>query len=1460
MESPENARPPEWVRVDPAALAELAPLTHEELLAFHDGAEPDLRHGAAESVPLLPLGRHLLEALEEHHDAQRAEPEEDRVPPPRHALHVLTGPTGEGKTTLLVQLAARLGPGDDRTVLWLKPGEGSFDPAAALGLLPPEGGVVLLLDHAHGQVDSLHRLLRAAPACRVQVIAASRGSDWRSVRGGDHGWQALDAAYHEHEEVGLDEEAARGLLAAYEALGPEGLLALGQLPAERRAGRLLAGVAEARESEGRSLFGALLGLRHDEVSLDERARGLLRSLEGGENGAERLRALAAVALVDSLEIEGLDPRVLAAWLGRGEGELFEEVLAPLAREAAVSLGGEGTVRRLWMRDPRLADALTVALAAEDSPVDAGNVLAELAVAALELEAEHEDLLNRRELVHLSRRVPRRLGPLVGDERAAGIAVQAAEAACERGARVDLHAERLLALTRAGRSQEAAESARSWLGRLRELDDHDLSIRSFVAAWGRLEWDLGHRDLAVRLVLHSLSDELLAAGGSAPAPLPDSRLLHGLTDLATVHAAWKDQLFAPLAGLAELAREIGGHRHGERREVRPDQVKPPAAEELVELLSEAARAAEPEVRPEGLEAGGELHFETFVRSYRRQVLARFGPILRHVPAQPSSEGLYEALEAHCEETGLEPYEAQLEAFLAIVEEENVVLATPTGSGKSLVGLAAHFTAFCRGRRSVYTAPTKALVNEKFFSLCRDFGSQNVGLMTGDVSLNGDAPILCCTAEILSDMALGEGEDTPFAWVVMDEFHYYTDRARGIAWLIPLLEMRRARFLLMSASLGDPEAVREDVERKTGHATQLVHSTQRPVALEYEYHETTLLEAVADVQRRGITPAYVVCFSKKEAGARALQLKNMPAEDEAVAARLKALRTQVKDRLKTFRFDTPFGKWLKGILLAGIGVHHGGLLPKYRRCVEQLAKENLLWLVSGTDTLGVGVNLPIRTVIFTQLFKWEKDKSRAVSSREFHQIAGRAGRAGHDDAGTAIVLAPEHQVVNTKEKAKAAAKSKKFHPQPEPRGYKPWDEESFQELTRSNPAAMKTRFRISPPLVMKVLTRPGGGMDALERLVRATGLGPEKTEELLQEAREVRRSLLANGSLEELPSPDPEGRTHLAVSEDSRSGRPLMLFLRDALVDLPEGEDFALDVLSLVESVVETSVGKILRGQVARERQRIYEEWCAEGDERPDVEDMKDRQQRATHPQPCRDFIEESFEAWAERHPWLAKGPPRPCSIVRDMFERGLGFNELVKEDELMQEEGPLLRHCSEVYKALRGALPPFVERDEGLRDLTEWLGVVVRQVDSSLIDEWERLSDPESGPAEATEEAEQPAGLADVTKQVRAFRVMVRNEAFGWVRALARRAYRALPLAEDADWSPEERLAPYWAEHEEILTDAEARGPRFFEHDAATGRVTQRLLDPEGHGDWLLHGQVDFEASREQGRAVVTLTRIEAVGG
>ena len=183
--------------------------------------------------------------------------------------------------------------------------------------------------------------------------------------------------------------------------------------------------------------------------------------------------------------------------------------------------------------------------------------------------------------------------------------------------------------------------------------------------------------------------------------------------------------------------------------------------------------------------------------------------------PSSDVLLDRFLEYTAGKRLTLYPAQEEAILELLDGKNVILNTPTGSGKSLVASAMHFASLARGQRSVYTCPIKALVNEKWMALCREFGPDKVGLSTGDATVNRDAPILCCTAEVLANIALREGADADVDDVVMDEFHYYADRDRGVAWQVPLLTMPQARFLLMSATLGDTRVLR-------GGA----HAAQRP----------------------------------------------------------------------------------------------------------------------------------------------------------------------------------------------------------------------------------------------------------------------------------------------------------------------------------------------------------------------------------------------------------------------------------------------------------------------------------------------------------------------------------------------------------------------------------------------------------------------------------------------------------
>src|SRR5271157_1423334 len=420
--------------------------------------------------------------------------------------------------------------------------------------------------------------------------------------------------------------------------------------------------------------------------------------------------------------------------------------------------------------------------------------------------------------------------------------------------------------------------------------------------------------------------------------------------------------------------------------------------------------------------------------------------------PGNDALLGRFLEYAEGRQLQLYAAQESAILELFEEKNVILNTPTGSGKSLVAAALHFKALAQGRRSVYTCPVKALVNEKFMALCREFGPDNVGLCTGDASVNRNAPILCCTAEILANIALREGAQAGVQEVVMDEFHYYADRERGVAWQAPLLTLPQARFLLMSATLGDTTFFEQELTRLNGRPTVTVQSKDRPVPLEYAYSEIALAQTLQRLLAEGKGPVYVVHFTQLEAAQSAQDFTSIKAcsRDE---------KNAIGSALEGFKFTSPYGPEIRRWLKQGIGLHHAGLLPKYRVLVEQLTQRGLLKIICGTDTLGAGINMPIRTVLFTRLCKFDGQKTAILSARDFHQISGRAGRRGFDERGWVVAQAPGHVIENIKldEKAKEGKKSVKRKP-PE-KNFVNWDKQTFIRLIHAQPEKLTSRFAVS-----------------------------------------------------------------------------------------------------------------------------------------------------------------------------------------------------------------------------------------------------------------------------------------------------------------------------------------------------------------------------------------------------------------
>ncbi|HYO18417.1 MAG TPA: DEAD/DEAH box helicase, partial [Dermatophilaceae bacterium] len=271
----------------------------------------------------------------------------------------------------------------------------------------------------------------------------------------------------------------------------------------------------------------------------------------------------------------------------------------------------------------------------------------------------------------------------------------------------------------------------------------------------------------------------------------------------------------------------------------------------------------------------------------------------IPSPPEPDALYDAFEAWVGEQGITLYPAQEEAVIEIMTGSNVILSTPTGSGKTLVATGAHFAALAQGKRTFYTAPIKALVSEKFFALCDIFGAANVGMLTGDASVNNKAPIICCTAEVLANIALRQGADADIGQVVMDEFHFYAEPERGWAWQVPILELPQAQFVLMSATLGDVERFQADLTRRTGRTTALVTSAERPVPLSYSYAITPLHETLEELLATHQAPIYVVHFTQASALERAQALMS-------VNVCTRGEKDAIAELIGGFRFSPGFGR--------------------------------------------------------------------------------------------------------------------------------------------------------------------------------------------------------------------------------------------------------------------------------------------------------------------------------------------------------------------------------------------------------------------------------------------------------------------------------------------------------------------------------------------------------------------------
>ena len=789
-----------------------------------------------------------------------------------------------------------------------------------------------------------------------------------------------------------------------------------------------------------------------------------------------------------------------------------------------------------------------------------------------------------------------------------------------------------------------------------------------------------------------------------------------------------------------------------------------------------------------------------------------------------------------------YPHQEEAALALAAGDHVVLATPTGSGKSLVAIAGVLLALNEGRRAVWTAPIKALVAEKFFDLVDLLGADRVGLATGDAAINVGAPVLVCTAEVLANSALATGSCGEFGFACLDEFHYYGDPDRGWAWQVPLLELFRCQMLLASATLGDMGAIVADLTQRSGRRVTEVMSVDRPTPLHHLWRLTSVSESVQDAVREGLSPVYVVHANQASAIERAQGLVNLNVTT-------RAQRDAIAVAMGGVRMGRGFGETLGRLLRNGVGVHHAGMLPRYRRLVERLAGEGLLPVICGTDTLGVGVNIPIRTVLMTALTKFDGNRVRLFTVREFHQLAGRAGRPGFDPDGHVWAQAPEHVIENTRALSRAgddpkarrkAAKSRA------PEGFVHYDEAAMHRLMSARPEPLVSRFRVTADLVATVLARPDGPA-ALKHLLRTNHDTPSRRRQHQKRAIAVYRSLEAAGVAERRR--DERGRCvgvrvgSLVDGEVERSAlrfsAPLMPFAIEVISTL-EREDLAyvLDVVSVVEAVLDDP-RQILFAQQHAAKGAEVARLKAEG---VPYEERMELLEAITWPRPQAELIDACFAEYKVHHPWVAE-QPSPKSILREMLEGGDTFASFVRRYRLERSEGLVLRYLTDAWRTLDRSLPDDVYTGT-LDDVVSWLGALIRATDATLLDEWALLAG-----RPVHDHLAPDAPTATQLGPPPAWRTAVRTASFGWVELLAARAFAV--LADRSGWSEQqltEAMRPYWEEYADIGIDADARAAAKFSLTEEPDRwvITQQLTDPAGDGEWRFVATVDLELAMTEG--------------
>jgi hypothetical protein len=658
--------------------------------------------------------------------------------------------------------------------------------------------------------------------------------------------------------------------------------------------------------------------------------------------------------------------------------------------------------------------------------------------------------------------------------------------------------------------------------------------------------------------------------------------------------------------------------------------------------------------------------------------------------------------------LEPYPVQEQAIREIMAGKSVLVSVPTGTGKTIMAKAAIFSAMERGKTAIYTTPLRALTEEKYRELCDDFGPGWVGMATGDFKINREAPIQVEVAEILWNRIVSEKNVAPADVVIMDEGHYFNDNERGYVWEQSMIGLDpRSQLVVLSATVGHPERFCHWVELTRRQSMTLVESRERKVPLVHEYREEFLIDTVKDLAHKGEVPAVVFVFGRELCFEVARLLKSCRrfTTDEE--------RAKIEAACDEALLPSGASKELKPLLAHGIGIHHAGILPRYKQLVEQLTLERLIKFVVCTETIAAGINLPAKTVVFPSLRKYIQKQPRLVTAAEYHQMSGRAGRPQFDDKGLAITLAPEDVVSDLKKELKDAGKRpgldeakirksvyNRHRSDAQRKGEVIWSPEAHAELVKGEPAELRSRTKITaeqvlalglPDLTTTVL--PGvvltGGAPAVAAEIDEieASLPPSMRlnivtviDHLLLEDRDKRahHKLLAQlvANMRALDVIDEHGKQvagHMIRDLQGVDGLFVYYILFREQLDY-------VDMRALLELLVDHDV---IQRMLDRKGEDAKREWCRARlrelrMENPQVawEDVEAEWDKA-HPRVL-SRVEEIHQQFSSLvpHPEL-HGGKKQKNVWARMEDENLSFLELVEKEGLEHEEGSLFSYLIRV---------------------------------------------------------------------------------------------------------------------------------------------------------------------------------------